>query len=153
MSKRHLPFSSTLSSHRMVSRKGARLELADVISFRDQRTTYIVNCSHFRPPSLCSPPSASVSLLPSLSLPPALSVAWCVRERLRAHIMLPVKLRQAEHGSLCPFKRSRVSGCSTGRRHNVLNRLATKLFIVMPFYGEIVVTRDFNGEIEQLYCM
>ena len=119
MSKRHLLLSSLLSSHRVVSRKGARLELADVISFRDQRTTYIVNCSHFRPPFPRSvPPPSAFRVLPRpfVSLPPALSVGRCVcsrecsyaRSLARARIMPPVKLRKGEHGSLCPFKRSRV---------------------------------------------
>lgn len=60
VSKRHLPLSSLLSSHRAVARKAARLELADLISRRDQRTTYIVNCSHFRStaPRLASPLSS-----------------------------------------------------------------------------------------------
>lgn len=57
VSKRHLPLSSLLSSHRAVARKAARLKLADLIARRDQRTTYIVNCSHFR--SAASPRFAS----------------------------------------------------------------------------------------------
>lgn len=151
MSKRHLLLSSLLSSHRMVSRKGARLELADVISFRDQRTTYIVNCSHFRPPFslFVSLPSASCSPSTSISLPPVLSVGRCVCSRecsyaeararaLRARIMPSVKLRKGEHGSLCPFKRSRVKWMfSRPRAQCILIASSRNYLLRIPFYEEI----------------
>lgn len=151
MSKRHLPLSSLLSSHRTVSRKGARLELADLIWFRDQRTTYIVNCSHFRSP----PPLSLFYHLPPRLLP--LSRFHLVRficpmhalARLRARIMVKLRKEASTRKLVCPFKRPRVKWTFDCMVYNALNRLARILFIAFYSVEIDIIGGYLNREIGQ----
>lgn len=57
---------------------------------------------------------------------------------LRARIMPSVKLRKGEHGSLCPFKRSRVKWMfSRPRAQCILIASSRNYLLRIPFYEEI----------------
>lgn len=126
----------------------------DLIWFRDQRTTYIVNCSHFRSP--LSSPFLLLYHLPPRALPLSrfhsarfyLSDARACAFQEHA-LWLKLREEASAHGSfVCPFNRPRVKW--TFVVYNALNRLATKYYLSRFTRVEIDIIGGYlNREIGQ----